>query len=219
MIIMQIGVAIPCYIGHIENLRVLLSSISKQTRLPDKVVVSCSSITKLPNFPEYNFELIIICVQSKKSPAQNRNIAAKLLDVDIITFFDADDLMHPQRLEFIEMAFLDGANIVLHNFSIEPSDCSIYESPNIAYDSLCQSDGGCIRHVNPNNRELGIHHSQVTVTKEIYDAIRFDENPTLIGKEDCVFCWCVFAIPNIKNAYISNKLSLYLQSNTYKLFG
>lgn len=217
---MRIGVAIPCYIGHLENLQVLLESIAKQTRLPDNVVVSCSSTTELPNFPIYNFELIIACSQSVKSPSQNRNIAAKLLDVDIITFFDADDVMHPQRLEFIECAFLDGANIVLHNYSREQSDKFFtYEAPYITYDSLCQSDGGCIRHVNPNNRELGIHHSQVTVTKKIYDAIRFDENPTLIGKEDCIFCWCVFALPNIKNAYISNKLSLYLQSNTYTLFG
>jgi hypothetical protein len=216
---MRIGVAIPCYIGHIENLRVLLSSISKQTRLPDKVVVSCSSTTELPSFPVYNFDLIIVCVQSKKSPSQNRNIAAKLLDVDIITFFDADDLMHPQRIEFVERAFMGGANVVLHNYSIEPSDCYIYDSPDIYYDSLSQCMSGCIRHINQNNYGLGIHHSQVTVTKEIYDAVHFDENPTIIGKEDCVFCWCVFALPNIKSAYISNGLSLYLQSNTYTLFG
>ena len=217
---MRIGVAIPCYIGHLENLRVLLSSISKQTRLPDKVVVSCSSTTELPNFPIYNFDLIIACSQSVKSPSQNRNIAAKLLDVDIISFFDADDVMHPQRLEFIEQAFMGGANVVLHNYSEQPQDKFVlYDSPNIAYDSLCQSDGGCIRHVNPNNRELGIHHSQVTVTKEICNCIWFDENPIIIGKEDCIFCWCVFTLPNIKSAYISNKLSLYLQSNTYTLFG
>lgn len=217
---MRIGVAIPCYIGHLENLRVLLSSISKQTRLPDNVVVSCSSITELPNFPVYNFDLTIICVQSVKSPAQNRNIAIKLLDVDIITFFDADDLMHPQRLEFIEQAFMGGANIVLHNYSGEQQDKFVlYDSPNISYDSLCQSACGCIRHVNPNNRELGIHHSQVTVTKEICNCIWFYENPIIIGKEDCIFCWCAFTLPNIKSAYISNKLSLYLQSNTYTLFG
>jgi glycosyltransferase involved in cell wall biosynthesis len=216
---MRIGVAIPCYIGHLENLRVLLESIAKQTRLPEKVVVSCSSTTELPNFPIYNFDLIIACSQSLKNPSQNRNIAAKLLDVDIITFFDADDVMHPQRLEFIECAFSGGASIVLHNYIGEQEDKFVlYESPYITYDSLCQSIGGCIRHVNPNNRELGIHHSQVSVTRGIYNQIQFDENPAIIGKEDCVFCWCAFTLPNIKNAYISNKLSLYLQSNTYKLF-
>jgi glycosyltransferase involved in cell wall biosynthesis len=216
---MLIGVAIPCYIGHLEKLRVLLESINKQTRPADKVVVSCSSTTELHNFPIYNFDLIISCSQSVKSPSQNRNIAAKLLNVDIITFIDADDVMHPQRLEYIEYAFLGGANIVLHNYIREQEDKFVlYESPHITYNSLCQSNCGCIRHINPNNRELGIHHSQVSVTKGIYNQIKFDENPDIIGKEDCVFCWGVFTLPNIRNAYISNKLSLYLQSNTYKLF-
>ena len=39
----KIGVAIPCYQGHIERLFDLLKSIKNQTILPDKVVVSCSS--------------------------------------------------------------------------------------------------------------------------------------------------------------------------------
>jgi hypothetical protein len=40
---MKIGVAIPCYYGHIDQLFFLLDSIEKQTILPDKVSVSCSS--------------------------------------------------------------------------------------------------------------------------------------------------------------------------------
>ena len=37
---MKIGVAIPCYYGHIQRLYDLLDSIEKQTIIPDKVVVS-----------------------------------------------------------------------------------------------------------------------------------------------------------------------------------
>ena len=100
---MRIGVAIPCYIGHIEQLQVLLDSIAAQTRLPDKVVVSCSSTTEMPpEFSKYEFDLQIICDPMRKNTAQNRNIAAQLLDTDVITFFDADDVMHPQRIEFVE---------------------------------------------------------------------------------------------------------------------
>jgi len=213
---MRIGVAIPCYIGHIEHLRTLLDSIAKQTRLPDKVVVSCSSTAEMPSdFSKYDFDLQIICNPARKNTAENRNIATnQLLDADIISFFDADDIMHPQRLEFIEQAFLGGADIVLHNYDTEQSQFILYETCNISYNSLCQCYSGCIRHINWNQNDH-IHHAQVSVKREIFEQVQFDEGPTGIGKEDCVFCWSAFACPNIKNAYISNKLSLYLPSGTF----
>jgi glycosyltransferase involved in cell wall biosynthesis len=212
---MRIGVAIPCYIGHIEQLQVLLDSVSKQTRIPDKVVVSCSSTAEMPaDFQKYNFDLQIICDPDVKNPSQNRNIAARHLDTDIISFFDADDIMHPQRIQFIEQAFLESVDIVLHNFETNPEQIKLFETCNISYNCLCQCASGCIRHINWNAHDR-IHHAQVSVKREIFDQVQFDEGPTGIGKEDCVFCWSAFALPNITNAYIQNKLSLYLPSGTF----
>ncbi len=212
---MRIGVAIPCYIGHIEHLQKLLDSIAKQTRLPDKVVVSCSSTAEIPHdFHKYDFDLQIICDPSVKNPSQNRNIAARNLDTDIITFFDADDIMHPQRLEFIEQAFMGNADIVLHNYETNQEETPLFESSNISYNCLCQCASGCIRHINWNSNDR-IHHAQVSIKREIFDKVQFDEGPSGIGKEDCVFCWSVFACPNVTNAYIQNKLSLYLPSGTF----
>ena len=69
---MKIGVAIPCYIGHIDQLFNLLDSIQNQTILPDKVVVSCSS-SKDSDFnihyekiKIYTFTLQIITSEEKK---------------------------------------------------------------------------------------------------------------------------------------------------------
>lgn len=212
---MRIGVAIPCYIGHIEHLRTLLDSVAKQTRLPDKVVVSCSSTAEMPvDFPKYDFDLQIICNPDVKNPSQNRNIAARHLDTDTISFFDADDVMHPQRIQFIEQAFLGGADIVLHNFEMEHVEFTLYDNCNISYNSLCRGSTGCILHIDQNNNGH-IHHAQVSVKKELFKQVQFDEGPNGIGKEDCVFCWSAFALPNITNAYISNKLSLYLPSGTF----
>ena len=110
---MKIGVAIPCYVGHLDKLLNLLDSIDNQTRLPDKVVVSCSSTIDHQVFPNYKFPFEIVYDEAKKNTAQNRNIAAeRLLDNDAISFIDADDIMHPQRIEFIERAFEGGAGIV-----------------------------------------------------------------------------------------------------------
>jgi hypothetical protein len=49
----KIGVAIPCYQGHIERLFDLLKSIQNQTILPNKVVVSTSSTSSFFYTEEY----------------------------------------------------------------------------------------------------------------------------------------------------------------------
>ena len=211
---MRIGVAVPCYIGHIDRLLVLLDSIDKQTRLPDKVVVSCSSTVAMPATPTYKFELEIVCDPTRKNTAQNRNIAAqRLSDSDIISFFDADDVMHPQRIEFVEQAFLAGACVVLHNYETEQAVFTLYDACNISYNCLCQCASGCIRHLdwNSNNR---IHHSQVSVKREIFEQVKCDEREEVVTREDCVFCWSIFALPNVTNAYIPNKLSFYVASGS-----
>ena len=47
-----IGVAIPCYIYHLQKLKILLDSIQAQTLKPTHVVVSCSST--LPDNKDVN---------------------------------------------------------------------------------------------------------------------------------------------------------------------
>lgn len=74
---MKIGIAIPCYSGHINSLFGLLDSIQNQSRIPDKVVVSSSS-TKTSDFDlhseklkKYTFPLQIIISEEKKCCAES----------------------------------------------------------------------------------------------------------------------------------------------------
>ena len=115
---MKIGVAIPCYYGHIQRLYDLLESIEKQTILPDKVVVSSSSTSELTCDKIYSFPLEVIVTECKQNASKNRNVAAsKLLDMNYITFIDADDIMHPQRIEFLLIGFQRyDSDIILHNY-------------------------------------------------------------------------------------------------------
>jgi len=211
---MKIGIAIPCFIKHIERCYELLDSINQQTRLPDQVVVSCSSSTP-ENFVQekYRFPLLVIITEERKNAAQNRNIAASQLETDIITFFDADDRMHPQRLEVIEKAFQQTADIVLHSFFLD-KECEqefpLITTPQILKNVLSKCASGCIKY----DYVQRIHHGQVSVTQSVFKAVQFPEELTYETREDCVFCTRVFSLPNIQTCYIAHPLSKYSASNT-----
>jgi hypothetical protein len=222
---MKIGVAIPCYKGHINKLYELLESIENQTRIPDKVVVSCSSTNTetIPFFKKYIFFLKFIPTMEKKNAAENRNIAAFYLkDMDYISFFDADDIMIPLRLEFIEKVMeKENPDIILHNFYLKNKDEQENSNKNENIDtlvykinSLRQCFSGCITHkeYSPNSN---IHHSQVTIKSNLFDKVKFPEEMEVNTREDCGFCYRIFDLPNITNAYIQNKLSIYLPSKTF----
>ena len=214
---MRIGVAIPCFIKHTHKCHELLESINQQTRLPDQVVVSCSS-SKPEDFPhrDYKFPLQIITTEAKQNTGQNRNAAAKLLDTDIITFIDADDLMHPQRLEIIEKAVEGGADIVLHNF-FHGKECEqpfpVITDYQIQTDILDKCHTGCIKFKN-NNPDARIHHAQPSVPRHIFEKVQFPEDPAYELKADCVFCYNVFSLPNIRSAYVPLPLSKYIETRT-----
>uniref|UniRef100_A0A6C0JZ84 Glycosyltransferase 2-like domain-containing protein n=1 Tax=viral metagenome TaxID=1070528 RepID=A0A6C0JZ84_9ZZZZ len=213
---MRIGIAIPCFNKHISQLLTLLKTIEAQTRLPDAVSISCSS-TKAIEFPElkgYSFPIQLSLFEGRKNTAENRNLAFKrFADMDAISFFDADDLMHPQRLEFIELALNKGADIVLHNYTLnEVKQFELYETANIIYDQLAKAPSGCA--ILKIQTDAPIHHSQVTVRRPVLNRVQFNEERSYERREDSIFCGQVLSLPDIRNAYISEQLSYYKESHS-----
>ena len=250
---MRIGVAIPCFIKHIPQCLQLLDALEYQTRRPDEVVVSCSSTIEFPH-KEYSYSIKILVTEKKQNTSTNRNCAARELQTDIICFFDADDEMHPQRLEVIERCFqstngvtcdiqstngvtcdiqstngvtgdIQSTNgvtsetpttdIILHSFFEESErdrpypliDLSNYS---MIRNQLSQAPSGCITLDNVQR----IHHGQVSVTKEIFQQVQFPEEHEYEIREDCVFCYRVFSLPNIRSVYLPDPLSKYSPSWT-----
>jgi glycosyltransferase involved in cell wall biosynthesis len=217
---MKIGVAIPCYKGHITALKALLDSIAQQTRLPDDVFISCSSSVP-SDFPyqasDYPFPLRVLTHNIKQTVAQNRNIAGALVHGDIITFFDADDQMHPQRLEIIEDCFTKHNSMILvHDFDADiPSykEFPIYAEFPYRLNQLERCPwGSTVLKGRPAG--LQVHNGQPSIRREVFDTIRFNESAACLMKDDTVFCTDVIMKWPDRTAYCPLKLSAYTPSFT-----
>lgn len=209
---MRIGVAIPCYKYHIPLLKRCLDSLECQTRKPDEVVVSCSSSlpTDIPVY-SYSFPLRILTRETKHNAADNRNYAASFLTTDIVSFFDADDVMQCQRLQAIVESF--PCDIVLHSYSGSGSRAG-FSFFHVAIDrirnELVRSPTGCA--LLPSNPFAPIHHAHVSVARSVLESVQFREGPDGVRREDSLFCGDVLARPDCQSVYIPNSLSLYFET-------
>lgn len=214
---MRIGVAIPCYNKHIPYLKICLDSIAAQTCLPSEVVVSCSSTTydEIPQW-KYPFHLQILTFTDVYNPAKNRNIAASQLTTDIITFFDADDIMHPQRIELLKNAFeTHWCDIILHGFMYDNEkhiEFPLVENSTSSFilNNLVKAKSGCA--IVKDNWKLRIHHAHVSISAAIFRRNKFNEDPAVFIKEDCDYCARVLSLPNIRSVYINVPLSRYMST-------
>ncbi len=208
----SVGVAIPCYKRHIPHLARLLTSLTYQTCLPNKVVVSCSSSTieDFQGFPaEFPFPVEIKVHKERRNAAENRNLAAKLLDTDIVSFFDADDTMHPQRLQAIQEAFTKfQTNIVLHSYTEEsPTALLPYDYFYFIPGKLRRAPTGCA--ILSDDWSAPIHHAHASVHRSVLQTIQFREDASSERKEDSLFCGDVLEQSPDTNVYISQPMSYY----------
>ena len=215
---MKIGVAIPCFDKHLTYLFLLLDSIEAQTVMPDKVCVSCSSTATFPSSRKYSFPLEIVLTNEKRNAAQNRNIAMdRLRDMDYISFMDADDIMHPQRIEVLRNVFEEqNCQMILHNYQNGTNtEFRPVEDIEVRVNTMKPTVSGGTTHIEHHKfLQQHIHHSQVSVQRSIVDLVRFPEEPEFHRREDSAFCNRVIKLPNVNHVYIVNALSYYAPSGT-----
>lgn len=225
----SIGVVIPCHKPHIPFLKECLDSIETQTTKPDSVIVMCSS--SLPedipaSYRQYSFRLEIITREGRYNAAENRNEGIKRTKTDIVSFFDADDVMHPQRIEMIRKC-IEGSDILFHGYQTENREFQYINIPMVHRNQLIRSPTGCVlfdplrlvEDYYKNNRttfdhsytewKKPLHHSQVSVRSHLLDYMRFPENRDLERREDSLFCGLIVSIQHIQNTFIENSLSWY----------
>lgn len=210
---MTLGIAIPTYSGHLYNLENLLNQISKSTVLPSQVSVSISSFEGDLVFNEYPFKIIVTKTSEFRNVSQNCNIAASKLTTDIISFFGGDDLPHIKRNEYIIEAFKSGGCSVVHNYIY--GDKNIKEfTENIGelelfIDAIDTYRSDEYFPVSSKDLSFCFANGPISVSKDIFDKYKYDENPYFFKREDSVYNSNL-----VKNghyiSYIKNNLMVYI---------
>lgn len=122
----RISVGIPCILRDIKKIERLLKSIENQTYKPYEVLIGLSGVTKKISDDyeklfnnKYNLNIKLISTNKECYAGGNRNRIIENVKSDIISFIDADDTMHPQKLQKIYQLFKEYKNlkVLVHTYS------------------------------------------------------------------------------------------------------
>lgn len=195
----QFSVCIPCIPRDTEKLKRCILSIEKQTLLPIEVIVGHSEMsTRQSRLLEKKmksslFPVRCVSVEHPQMPGANRNLAVRHVNQSAthIAFFDADDVMHPRKLEITASVIekYPRSNVILHRF-IEPnktiSSRFNYDNPQVLHGSEVPiQDISTYKKSRPFVRKSYATHGHSTVRAPIMKRIPFPED--LRRGEDCIF--------------------------------
>jgi hypothetical protein len=216
-----LGIAIPVHgknnLDFTKN--IILKELQNSTIKPDKVSLSISGVESVEPFLDYGFEIITTQNSGPKNAAQNRNIAGSALNTDIISFMDSDDAPHKQRNEYILEVFNNyTTSAIVHNYEIgsqisEEFLYKKYDIKNIDKEVFINAiDDINTGHVwpAPSNRDLWTpcHNAHVSVLRDVFKQIKFNESPSVERIEDSVFN-SELVQQGIRITIITTKLSWY----------
>ena len=111
---MEVTVVIPCYDKHFQFLMKRLVELYTNSNKPEQVIISlngCKNIeeTRIKNlenkFSQYFKDLTIIKNDERIPRPEARNLTLDYIKNDIICLCDADDVIHPQRIEITKYFF------------------------------------------------------------------------------------------------------------------
>jgi glycosyltransferase involved in cell wall biosynthesis len=233
---MEISCCIPCDISHFKHLHNALSSVENSTLKPDEICISISGIgndleikEKIKYFKDQtNIPLNIVLFKEKKNAGENRNILAEISKGKILSYQDADDLIHKSRFKLIKYVF-DSTDVLHINHAytsyvndaisltntedIEYKDIKLLNL-NVYYDSIFQNgyhsglrtrDYGKFQNCSFPKIEAFIANGPVSIRREVVNKIKWKELRREIHiAEDQDF--------NYETLYQFNKSALILNS-------
>ena len=222
----MISLIIPCIPEHLESLENILNDYATGTIKPDETIISLSNTQKMRDniyidYLKQKFNKILPCfniIQTTEllNRADNRNKAIEYSNGDLVTFSDADDRVHKQRIEIIKYFFNNhDIDCLLHSFVLKQcllnknkDHCQYcrgrediyyqnYECENIKYVNNIDlyEINYPTQSIKPNvkniigwidGRQVHPHHGFSTVRRKVLDNIKYNSNYP--RGQDSLFC-------------------------------
>lgn len=189
---MKISVIIPCIPSHLRYLEQLCKELYNGTKTPYEIIVALCYYEKcdqnyLDSLKE-KFSIKFICNIGKISPGKNRNIGSKEANGDIYMYLDADDIVHPKKLEIVDY-FFSNMDIVhlCHYFLPLNTELPEYENiQNISYYPLSNTTKLQSGKLFFNGLFESIpYHTISCIRNIVFEKVQY---PDLFLNEDNLFC-------------------------------
>ena len=214
---MTIGIAIPNFQPYAHHMTRLLDNIAEQTFLPQQVAVAMSECLWKPE-KDYPFDILVNDTEDIRGLPTNSNIALSMLSTDIVTIMHGDDLMHPQRNQFLLWAMSKPeVQALVHGFkyATEPDLTVLPEkfeelSMKLNYiDTIDPNKKYPVAGANPDVEFLNGH---ITFRRELFDRFQYNEDDEWFYDADSEFN-ARLVRNGIFLSYIPQPLVLYLHRN------
>lgn len=231
-VVANISVCVPCIPADIRSGDVysMLQSIRQQDVLPSEVIIALSSSTEaFANAARKNLAaavfpvpLVLTSVSFRRTPGENRNRAMEHAKGDIITFFDADDLMHTSRIKVLAAAFTENPHLQLALHGLQRRQqvgrrrFSYWYVRKFSGESLCEMERETRMSgqawISSRRLWYEITHGHSTIRRGIAERFRFGDR--MVG-EDCMFVrsilrkLCSSSMRNSQSVLIDSPLSKY----------
>lgn len=181
----KISIVVPCIPRDVKHLDRLLNSIKNQTYKPHEIIIAMSGQSdkeseklKQNLIKKYELPIKFSNVENKQGASANRNRGAKSCSGDLITFIDADDVMYPDKLLYVNNIYNKyQPKLFLHGFSLGYKK---FYSPDMFYSTMFGTQLYDIaKNTEKHNKHggilRGITHGHPTVSRDVMKKINFNE--------------------------------------------
>lgn len=191
----MISLCITSYNEDCNLINNLLSEFKKQTDHPEEIIIYISNIRCLDIYvPDYiiinnnNIPIYTVISNKKTNQAIARNILSKIASYNYVMFFDVDDIPHRQKIAITKKILASHSNIDFfchgyHSNSPDSIKARIDETKIKLYPVIG---------INPHNTnvecEAVLHHAHITVKKNVFNKVSFNESNEYYRSEDGKFC-------------------------------
>lgn len=181
---MNISVVIPVFPPHFCFLERCLQNVMQSTVLPNEIIIAASEVNEKKEKELYdslikickNVKLIIYGTTDIAYAGVNRNRGYTKSSNDIIMFIDADDFIHPQKVEIIQKCFekFPDCKQLIHNFSSSAKDLGLkFDIDNLP---IFQYKGSFQKGDIVHNGMKRIHRGHVTVHRSVFEKVKYNND-------------------------------------------